>query len=220
MVACGGWTPYDCLVGALLVRVIPPRRCPGTSFVTTAAAATTASSPRVTPGRMVASEPTRTFRPMTMGPDADRRACERVDGILREPLGSRTGADYCRYMERVQGIGGVFFSAADPELLSLWYARHLGIDPPPASYDSSSWQQSAGATVFSGLPLDSEHFPPGKSWAVTFRVADLAAMVRQLEAAGIPVDRDDEVYPNGLFATLLDPEGNRIQLWEQAGSDA
>lgn len=123
-------------------------------------------------------------------------------------------------MERVQGIGGVFFRAADPELLSLWYAQNLGIDPPPASYDTSPWRQSAGATVFCGLPEDSDHFPPGRSWAVTFRVADLDAMVRQLEAAGITVDRDDEPYPNGLFATLLDPEGNSIQLWEPAGSDS
>lgn len=123
-------------------------------------------------------------------------------------------------MERVQGIGGLFFRAEDPGALSRWYAEHLGIDPPPASYDISSWRQNGGATVFSGLSADSGHIPAGKSWAVTFRVADLAAMVRQLEAAGIPVDRDDEAYPNGLFASLLDPEGKSIQLWQPAGADS
>lgn len=123
-------------------------------------------------------------------------------------------------MERIQGIGGLFFRAEHPEYLSSWYAQHLGIDPPPASYDLPSWRQGGGATVFSGLEADSGHFPADKSWAVTFRVTDLTAMVQQLEAAGIRVDRDDEVYPNGLFASLLDPEGNSIQLWEPAGSDS
>ncbi|WP_442884863.1 VOC family protein [Arthrobacter sp. Soc17.1.1.1] len=73
--------------------------------------------------------------------------------------------------------------------------------------------------MFSGLSGESGHFPPGKSWAVTFRVRDLTAMIDQLEAAGVAVTRDPEIYPNGSFATLIDPEGNGIQLWEPAGSD-
>jgi glyoxylase I family protein len=123
-------------------------------------------------------------------------------------------------MERVLGIGGVFFRAADPESLSRWYAEHLGVDPPPASYDTSSWRQEGGATVFSGLPEDSSHFPADRTWAVTFRVRDLDAMTSQLLRAGIEVQRDGATYPNGVFATLVDPEGNGIQLWEAAGSDA
>ncbi len=70
------------------------------------------------------------------------------------------------------------------------------------------------------MSADSEHFAPGVGWALTFRVRDLAAMIEQLESAGISVERDPETYPNGLFASLHDPEGHGIQLWQPAGADA
>jgi glyoxylase I family protein len=122
-------------------------------------------------------------------------------------------------VERVTGIGGMFFRADDPGQLAVWYARHLGIDPAPESYDTSSWWQQPGPTVFTGMPADSEHFGSGRSWSINFRVADLDAMVRQLRAAGIHVDVDAETYPNGRFASLKDPENNVLQLWQPAGAD-
>lgn len=123
-------------------------------------------------------------------------------------------------MERVTGIGGIFFRAEDPERLSAWYAAHLGVDRAPESYELTSWWQQAGPTVFAALPADSSHFgSPPRSWSITFRVADLGAMVRQLVAAGVTVDVDPETYPNGRFADLRDPEGNLVQLWEPAGAD-
>lgn len=119
------------------------------------------------------------------------------------------------------GIGGVFFRADDPEALTRWYAEHLGVDAPPASYDESSWRQLAGPTVFAALPADADHFgDAGQQWAVNFRVSDLDAMVGQLRAAGIEVAVHDETYPNGRFADLHDPEGNPVQLWEPAGADS
>lgn len=123
-------------------------------------------------------------------------------------------------MERVTGIGGVFFRARDPEGLTRWYATYLGVDPPPASYDVSSWWQQPGPTVFAAMSSESEHFgSPKHSWAINFRVADLDAMVAQLRGAGIDVKVDPEVYPNGRFAGLRDPEGNAVQLWQPAGVD-
>ena len=122
-------------------------------------------------------------------------------------------------MERVTGIGGVFFAAVDDAAVSRWYAEHLGVTAPPASYDAEVWTQEAGPTVFA--PFGPEHAespylgPTG--WGINFRVRDLDAMVAQLRAAGIEVDVDDEVYPNGRFAQLHDPEGNAIQLWEPLG---
>jgi glyoxylase I family protein len=123
-------------------------------------------------------------------------------------------------VERVTGIGGVFFAARDPDGLARWYATHLGVDPPPASYDVPSWWQQAGPTVFTGMPADSDHFGSGHAWSITFRVADLDAMVDQLRAAGIEVKVDPEKYPNGRFASLRDPEGNKVQLWQPSGADA
>ncbi|MEJ3655073.1 VOC family protein [Actinomycetes bacterium KLBMP 9759] len=123
-------------------------------------------------------------------------------------------------MQRVTGIGGLFFRAADPALLAEWYSSHLGVDPAPDSYDVPSWQQRQGPTVFAAMSADSEHFGrPEQAWAVNFRVADLDAMVAQLRGAGVDVDVDDETYPNGRFANLSDPEGNPVQLWEPAGAD-
>lgn len=122
-------------------------------------------------------------------------------------------------MERVLGIGGFFFSAQDPEALQAWYADHLGIDPPPATYDESSWRQAAGATVFAPAGGGADHLN-GRNWAINFRVRDMDAMVAQLRGAGIAVSTHPEDYPNGKFADLEDPEGNPIQLWQAAGADA
>ena len=86
-------------------------------------------------------------------------------------------------MERVTGIGGLFFRAADPDRLATWYATHLGVDRPPESYDTCSWWQQSGPTVFAAMPAASEHFGgPEHTWSVNFRVDDLDAMVRQLRA--------------------------------------
>jgi glyoxylase I family protein len=120
-------------------------------------------------------------------------------------------------MEKVRGIGGVFFRARDPEKMARWYAEHLGVDPPPTSYEESSWRQEAGPTIFSAMTEDSPHFErPEQSWGINFRVDDLDAMVRQLQDAGITVEVDPETYPNGRFASTRDPEGNPIQLWQVA----
>ena len=123
-------------------------------------------------------------------------------------------------MEKVTGIGGLFFRAKDPESLARWYEEHLGVRPVPKSYEESPWRQEAGATVFAPFPADTDYFGrPEQQWMVNFRVGDLGPMVTQLRAAGISVDIDPTVYPNGRFAHLDDPEGNRIELWEPAGRD-
>ena len=122
-------------------------------------------------------------------------------------------------MERVTGIGGVFFAAADDATVSRWYAEHLGVAAPPTSYDGEVWTQEAGPTVFAPFGPDqaaSPHIGPS-GWGINFRVRDLDAMVDQLRTAGIEVEVDEELYPNGRFAHLHDPEGNPVQLWEPAG---
>ena len=120
-------------------------------------------------------------------------------------------------MERVEGIGGFFFKAADPELLGRWYAEHLGVSAPPDAYDAEVWTQAAGATVFAPFGpdhADSPYLGP-TGWGINFRVRDLDAMVAQLRDAGIDVEVDPEDYPNGRFAQCHDPEGNAIQLWQE-----
>ncbi len=118
-------------------------------------------------------------------------------------------------MEKVLGIGGLFFRAREPDTLAAWYRDHLGVARVPSDYDTQPWRQEAGPTAFAPFPQTTGYFgDPGKSWMINFRVRDLAAMVVQLRGAGILVDVDAEVYPNGLFARLSDPDGNPIQLWQ------
>ena len=121
-------------------------------------------------------------------------------------------------MERVSGIGGFFFRARSPDALAVWYQERLGIDPTPRSYDGQVWRQQEGETVFAPFPQDSEMIgPPEHTWMINFRVDDLDALVEQLRSAGETVDVDPERYPNGRFAEVRDPEGNRIQLWQPMG---
>ena len=121
-------------------------------------------------------------------------------------------------MEKVTGIGGVFFRAANPAELAAWYDRHLGIDPVPSDYETVPWQQEAGITVFAPFEQNTGYFGnDDKQVMLNFRVRNLEAMIGQLEAAGIEVRRDpDSPQPNGSFAWLSDPEGNPIELWEPA----
>ncbi|HET9184086.1 MAG TPA: VOC family protein [Candidatus Angelobacter sp.] len=120
-------------------------------------------------------------------------------------------------MEKVTGIGGLFFRAHDPKALGQWYQQHLGIALTPASEGATVWQQEAGPTVFTPFPEKSGYFgDPNKVWMVNFRVHDIDKMVAQLRAAGIEV-KDPETYPKvGRFARLHDPEGNPIELWQPA----
>jgi len=119
-------------------------------------------------------------------------------------------------MERVTGLGGVFFRSDDTAALMRWYQEHLGVDPVPTDYETPPWQQEAGPTVLAPFPKDTEYFGRAtQAFMLNFRVRDLDAMVAQLRGAGIEVDVT-EPMPNGRFARLSDPEGNPVELWEPA----
>ena len=124
-------------------------------------------------------------------------------------------------MEKVNGIGGLFFRARNPVVIGEWYRDHLGVTLTPSNYDELPWWQEAGPSGLSPFPETTDYFgDPKKTWMVNFRVRDLDAMVTQLRNAGISVEVDAQLYPNGRFARLNDPEGNPIELWEPAGRDA
>ena len=118
-------------------------------------------------------------------------------------------------MEKILGLGGFFFRAKDPKALTDWYETHFGINRVGQNYGEPAWQQKSGTTVFAPFNHDTDYFGVAeKTWAINFRVANLGRMVEQLRAAGIEVTIDPETYPNGRFATLHDPERNRIELWQ------
>jgi len=92
-------------------------------------------------------------------------------------------------MERVTGMGGVFFRARDPEALGRWYAEHLGVAPPPGQEGEVPWWQEAGPTVFAPFSADTDYFgSPEQGWMPNFRVRDLDAMLAQLRGMGAEVE--------------------------------
>ncbi len=118
-------------------------------------------------------------------------------------------------LEKVTGIGGFFFRAHDPKALGRWYQENLGVLVIPTSYGQQSWKQEAGETALAPFPEATKYFgDTTKQWMINFRVRDLDKMAVQLQAAGIKMTIDAEKYPNGKFASLNDPEGNPIQLWQ------
>lgn len=118
-------------------------------------------------------------------------------------------------MERVTGIGGVFFRSSDPERLAAWYERHLGVT---SASGNMPWQQEAGPTVWAPFPQDSDYLGrPEQQVMVNFRVRDLDAMLAQLRDAGVDPEGDVvEQAGVGRFAHIRDPAGTRIELWEPA----
>lgn len=124
-------------------------------------------------------------------------------------------SDQTAVKERVTGIGGLFFRAENPGALGVWYEEHLGVSLVPTDYESQPWKQEPGPTVFAPFAEETEYFgDQQKVWMVNFRVRNLDNMVAQLRASGVEVEVDPQLYPNGRFARLYDPEGNPIELWE------
>ncbi|MGB2702505.1 MAG: VOC family protein [Chitinophagaceae bacterium] len=123
-------------------------------------------------------------------------------------------------MERVTGLGGPFIKAEDPKGLAAWYEKHLGSAfngttytvLPCANEDGSEKQ---GYNVFSFFKSDSDYFAPSnKPIMLNFMVKDLFALLAVLKEEGVTIVGEpmDEEY--GKFGWIMDPEGNKIELWE------
>ncbi|MBW3584228.1 MAG: VOC family protein [Euryarchaeota archaeon] len=120
---------------------------------------------------------------------------------------------------RVTGIGGVFFKARDPEKLAAWYRDHLGISIEgwggarfPLGADGAAGEPF---TVWSPFPEDTDYFAPStQPFMINFRVRDLHDLLDELEEKGVTVDDDREESELGTFGWVMDPEGNKIELWE------
>jgi predicted enzyme related to lactoylglutathione lyase len=116
-------------------------------------------------------------------------------------------------VERVEGIGGVFFRSEDPKRLAAWYAEQLGIDVE--EWGGSVFQaRDADVTAWSPFAADTDYWPAGQQGMVNYRVRDLDAMLAQLRASGVEVDERVEETENGRFAWAVDLEGNRFELWQ------
>ena len=123
-------------------------------------------------------------------------------------------------MKRVTGIGGIFFKATDPVALRAWYKRHLGIDVQDWGGAAFRWTDAsgdpvAGTTIWSVGEASGEYFASGAaSFMINYRVADLHGLVAALRSEGCKVLEKIEESEYGKFAWVIDPEGNKVELWE------
>jgi predicted enzyme related to lactoylglutathione lyase len=145
---------------------------------------------------------------LTTNPAVDDIACSAIRGHPET------------HMKRVTGIGGIFFKAKDPVALRAWYQLHLGIAVQEWGGAAFPWvddggKPAAGTTIWSVSSAEGDYFAPStSSFMVNYRVADLPSLLQVLRSEGCEVleKTDDSEY--GKFGWVIDPEGNKVELWQ------
>jgi len=123
-------------------------------------------------------------------------------------------------MARITGIGGVFFkSKSDAKQLAAWYERHLGLALEPWGGAVLKWPEDKagdhGVTAWHVADKTSDWFSPSESsFMINYRVDDLDELLAQLRRDGVTIVKGPESDDNGRFAWLLDPDGNKVELWQ------
>lgn len=123
-------------------------------------------------------------------------------------------------MKRVTGIGGIFIKSADPPRLRAWYQKHLGINVESWGGTAFSWAGEHnpgghGMTVWNVFEASSNYFDPGRAqFMVNYRVAELHPLLAALRAEGCQVEDKVDESEFGKFGWVIDPDGNKVELWE------
>lgn len=125
-------------------------------------------------------------------------------------------------MSPVRGIGGVFFKSKDPKKLQKWYEENLSLKADDQGYIYFKWSdlKEPGYTLWAPFPEDTKYFDPsGADSMINFVVSDIEQFFKELKAKSVTVDEKGiEETPQGKFAWIIDPEGNKIELWEPIDS--
>lgn len=119
-------------------------------------------------------------------------------------------------MKRVTGLGGVFFKTEDPKKIKAWYEKHLGMG------EIFSWREvdapegkPNAITVWSPFKKDTDYFNPSeKHFMFNYRVENLVELIKVLKEEGVEVVGEIQEFPYGKFGWIMDPDGNKIELWE------
>jgi len=117
----------------------------------------------------------------------------------------------------VTGIGGVFFKAKSPKTLAAWYRDVLGM--PVEAWGGAALRYDAPnhppAVAWNAFPSSTKYFAPSTSGLmIDYAVDDMDALLTRLKSRGVTIIKRDDHDPNGRFAWILDPEGNKVELWE------
>lgn len=123
--------------------------------------------------------------------------------------------------KRVTGIGGIFFKTEDPDGIRNWYRERLGLDTNQWGC-SFEWKDKEGkdaSTQWSPFPKDTNYFKPSqKEFMMNFRVENLEKLLETLSSEGVQVVGEMQTYDYGKFGWIMDPDGNKIELWEPVDS--
>jgi len=128
-------------------------------------------------------------------------------------------------MAKITGVGGVFFkSKSDNAALAAWYQKHLGMPLEPWGGAALRWPDDRagdkGVTAWHVAARDSTWFSPStSSFMINYRVDNLDEMLVQLRAAGVAIIEGPESHENGKFAWIMDPDENKVELWEPMAWD-
>ena len=125
-------------------------------------------------------------------------------------------------MKRVTGIGGVFFKSKDSAKSKAWYNKHLGIESGEHgggfNWRSEDDPDEIGFTAWSIFEDKTKYFDPAtKPFMINYRVENLEELIKTLASEGVEIVGDMEVYSYGKFGWIMDPDGNKIELWEPLG---
>ncbi|PRB04551.1 glyoxalase [Chryseobacterium sp. MYb7] len=124
-------------------------------------------------------------------------------------------------MKRVTAIGGIFFKCKDPEQVNEWYKTHLGLPTSPygAKFDwKDEESDKKGYTLWSPFKDSTQYFEPStKEFMINYHVENIETLVEELKKEGVTVLDEVATYEYGKFVHILDPEGNKIELFEPAG---
>jgi len=123
-------------------------------------------------------------------------------------------------MKRVTGLGGVFFKTTDPKKIKEWYGKHLGlpVDEYGASFkwiDPNNKEAAPAQTIWSPFKDDTTYFAPSKrEFMFNYRVENLVELLKVLKEEGVEIVGEMQEYSYGKFGWIMDPDGNKIELWE------
>ena len=122
-------------------------------------------------------------------------------------------------MAAVTGLGGMFLRTDDPKALYEWYERYLGLIKIKGAY-AFPGPTNGGQIIFSFFKQDNAYFPPSQKAMINLQVDDLDGLLDRLQADGVTVDPERQSYDFGKFGWLIDPAGNRVELWEPVTTES
>ena len=121
--------------------------------------------------------------------------------------------------KKVTGIGGIFFKAKEPKILTEWYDKHLGFSTNEYGslfeFRNSDQPEKKEYLQWSAFSNDTKYFLPSeKQFMINYRVENIEELVKELRESGVTICDDIESFDYGKFVHIMDPEGNKIELWE------